>query len=206
MIAAGVAAAVLFGVLQQESARQVVEVGFWFADVTYDLPRLQAEGMDPLTALEQQTIQRVARAEVERAFAGLRVRVTDNRRAHYRVAVEQVFERRFQGAAGLSRTLIGLGGAGAVNFLFVASLAVVHVPPDASRATLVEGIGRGIGRTAVHELAHQIVPNANLHDSRDPETYEYGSADRPSHFYGNERWGMVRDHLNRRYGATALAR
>jgi hypothetical protein len=199
------AAVALFGSLQWLSARQTIELGFWFEDVTYELPRLRAEGMDPLTTAEQQTIQRIARAEVERAFAGLRVRVTDSRRAHYRVSVEQVFQgRRFQGAAGLSRALIGAGGAGAVNFLVVADFAVVHAPPDATRVMIVAGIGRGIGRSAVHELAHQIVPNVSLHDSPDPESYEYGSADRFSHYYGVERWGPVGLHLARRYGSPGF--
>jgi hypothetical protein len=198
------AGAALFAMLRWQSARQVVEVGFWFADVTYELPRLKAEGMGPLTPREHETIERIARAEVERAFAGMRVRVTDNTGAHYRVGVEQVFKGRFQGAAGLSRALIGAGGAGAVNFLVVANFAVVHAPADATRDVVVDGIGRGIGRSAVHELAHQIVPNVNLHDSTDPETYEYGSADRPSHYYGDERWGLVGEHLMRRYGSRGF--
>ena len=198
------ATAVVYAALQRQSARQVIEVGFWFSDVTYELPRLRAEGMEPLTLAEQETIRRLARSEVEHAFAGLRVRVTDSRRAHYRVAVEQVFKGRLQGAAGLSRTLIGAGGAGAVNFLVVANLAVVQAPPDATRATIVEGIGRGLGRSAVHELAHQMVPNVNLHDSTDPESYEYGSADRFSHFYGIERWGPIGPVLTRRYGSRGV--
>jgi hypothetical protein len=206
LVVAGVmAAAALYGVLQRGSARQEIEVGFWFADVTYELPRLRAEGMDPLTRAEQERIQRIARAEVGRAFDGLRVRVTDNRRARYRVAVEQVFRGRFQGAAGQSRALIGAGGAGAVNFLVVANLAVVHAPPDATRETIVDGIGRGLGRSAVHELAHQIVRHVNIHDATDPATYEYGVADRYSHFYGDERWGPAGPQLRRRYGAVVAA-
>ncbi len=51
-------------------------------------------------------------------------------------------------------------------------------PPSADRPAILEGIGRGIGRAAAHEFAHQLVPQENIHASRNPESYEYESAER----------------------------
>jgi hypothetical protein len=49
----------------------------------------------------------------------------------------------------------------------------------------------GIGRAAAHELAHQLVPDVNIHSSCDPESYEYESADRAAEYYGPIHWDMV---------------
>ena len=50
---------------------------------------------------------------------------------------------------------------------------------------MIDGIGRGIGRAAVHELAHQALGLENLAyiDNRtDENSYEYGNADRPAQY------------------------
>jgi hypothetical protein len=66
--------------------------------------------------------------------------------------------------------------------------AVHHAPSGASRGIIVEGIGRGIGRAAVHEFAHQIL-GPEMRDNRtDQDTYEYFNADRASQYYGELRW------------------
>ena len=62
-------------------------------------------------------------------------------------------------------------------------------------------IGRGIGGAAVHELTHQLLPRAPIHDSRDPASYEYRSAARAEQYYGTLRWDIARPLLERRLAA-----
>ena len=52
-----------------------------------------------------------------------------------------------------------LGGDGAVDFSALAAMAVISRPPGRP-GEVVEAIGRGIGRVAAHELAHQILSAA----------------------------------------------
>jgi hypothetical protein len=190
--------------LYVHSQQRVVEVGFWFEGVTFDLPRLRAEGYggNPDSA-EQQVIVNVARAEIERAFAGLRVVVSDNRRASYKIQVIQEFPpspRAGFGVAGQSRGIAGLGGTGSVGFTVVGSLAVRHAPKGTTRAAVITAIGRGLGRSAVHELAHQLLPTTGIHDSRDEASFEYDNADRAVQYYGDMRWSLVWPLLESRLG------
>jgi hypothetical protein len=56
-------------------------------------------------------------------------------------------------------------------------------------------IGKGIGRTAAHEFAHQILVHVSLHDTQDPDSYENGISNRPSQFYGTLHWAFARPFL-----------
>ena len=40
------------------------------------------------------------------------------------------------------------------------------------RRTMIEGIGRGIGRAAIHEFAHLLLGGAPIHGTRDGASYE----------------------------------
>ena len=60
---------------------------------------------------------------------------------------------------------------------------------------LVAAIGRGIGRTAVHEFTHQLLPRAPIHDSRDEESYEFASAARRAQYFGPMHWDLARPLL-----------
>jgi hypothetical protein len=160
----------------------------------------------PLTDNEQQTIRAWSRVEVEQAFAGLRVRFVDDRRAFWRIrVVSSVVPRTLTGratlsAAGASYALGPLGGGGFLNFTTLALKAVLYRPPGTSREDLVAAIGRGIGRSAVHEFTHLMLGPDSRH-SGDDGTYEYESADRRSQYYGQLRWADARPLLERRLGA-----
>ena len=81
--------------------------------------------------------------------------------------------------------------------------AIEYAPPSASRQDIVAGIGRGIGRAAVHEFAHQAlgVDNVwNIDNRRDSTSYEYGNADRPSQYYGELRWTTAWPVLQQKFG------
>ncbi len=190
-----VAAALLWWTLAERSRPAVVEAGFWFDPVTFESARLGGA----ITAEDRTTIESVARAELAHAFAGLPIRVSDRRDATYRLRVVQaVYDPRMRGrwgVAGASHAVPGLGGQGEVSFDFLAGGATARAPEDATRAEIVAAIGRGIGRTAVHEFTHQLLPQAPIHDSQDVRSYEYDSAARPEQYFGEMRWNLARPLL-----------
>ena len=174
-----------------------VEVGFWFDPVTFTSPRLGA----PISPDELAAIETLSRAEIVKAFQDFDVTLTGNRNARFKVAVLQRLrdERMLRQAdvAGQSRVLRGFGGSGAVSFHFVASAATVFAPETADRAALIEAIGRGVGRTAVHELAHQLAPDTPIHATRNPDSYEHGTAS-AGQYFGDMVWDIARPELERR--------
>jgi hypothetical protein len=187
-----------YWLLVERSEPRVADAGFWFEDVKFASPRLGA----PVTSAEIETIARVARSELAKAFQGLRITLSDRRDATYRVRVVQRLRdqrlRRDLEVAGESRAVSGFGGQGAVSFTFLASGAVAYAPDEASRASIMEAIGRGIGRTAVHEFTHQLLPTAPIHDSTDAQSYEHASAARSEQYYGELRWNLAWPLLERR--------
>lgn len=179
----------------------MVEAGFWFDRVTFDVPVGDVERIGgAIRADERALIEAIARAELDAAYAGLRIRFSGNDAGFYRVSVVQDFPPAKLPSAGQSRRL-PFGGVGAVNFRMLADHAVAHAPAGADRAVIIEGIGRGIGRTAAHEFAHQILPRVNIHASKDTASYEYGSSDRTSQYYGMLHWAFARPRLEEHLGA-----
>jgi hypothetical protein len=193
-------AAVSLGLLVSACGpRPPMELGFWFEPVSFTSPRLGA----PVSAEELAGIERLARAEVMKAFQDFDLTLTDNRKARFKVTVVQQLTdgrmlRRRVDVAGQSRVLAGFGGSGAVSFYFVASGATVHSPETADRATILEALGRAIGRTAVHEFAHQLAPRTPIHDSRVPNSYENGTAS-AAQYFGEMHWDIARPELERRF-------
>jgi hypothetical protein len=195
---AGLALALLL--LDRRAQPRSAEAGFWFDAVSFDSPRLGG----PLTPADLDVIARRARSELAAAFAGLRVTLSDRHDTRYRVrVVQQLLDRRFRrdvAVAGESRAIPGLGGAGAVSFFFLASGALASAPDGVGRAELIDAIGRGVGRAAVHEFVHQLLPSAPIHDSQDVRSYEYASASRREQYFGEMRWALARPLLRRAYG------
>lgn len=177
---------------------RAVELGFWFEAVSFTSPRIG----EPISPAELAAIETLARAEIVKAFQDFDVTLTDNRNAKYKVTVVQQLQdgrmlRRKVDVAGQSRVIAGLGGAGAVSFNFVASGATVHSPETADRETVLEALGRAIGRTAVHEFAHQLAPRTPIHDTRDLNSYESGTAS-AAQYFGDMRWDIARPELQQR--------
>ena len=192
--------ALAWGGVHRQTRQNVVTVGFW-ADtaLTYDLPYLARRG-GPLTTDEQRRLMMVARDELHLAFAGLRVRVSDRPDAFYRVRVVQILTWHRVAVSGQSNVFGMLGGVGAVSFETLASQAVARAPDGVTRAGLVDAIGRGLGRAAVHEFAHLLLPRVPIHASNDEASYEYWNSNRPAQYYGPMRWDVARPHLLRRLG------
>ena len=78
----------------------------------------------------------------------------------------------------------GLGGQGAVSFSWLAGSALGYAPEDATRSDLLDAIGRGIGRSAIHEFTHLFLPKEAIHGSRDIRSYDYHSATRREQYFG----------------------
>jgi hypothetical protein len=201
-IGAAVAALSLIVVLHWQSKRHVISAGFWFQDVTFDSVTFNRRFGGPIDEHEKRAIETLATSELRLAYSGLRVVFSDNRDVHYGVKVVQDFAPRAgpPGPAAQTRTLGPLGGVGAVSFHTTTGLAISYAPPDAKRATVVDAIGRGLGRAAAHEFAHLLLPDVNLHASRDAQSYEYASADRAAQYYGSIHWDTAWPVLLKRLG------
>jgi hypothetical protein len=178
--------------------------GFWYERNALVLPAEAAPRLSgALTNEEMTSIEKLSRAEIEHAFSGFRLGVTSSHRAFWRVAVVQSLPQRPDHPlpdAGESFAMGFLGGAGAVGFDVVAIEAAHYSPVNASRQRVVESIGRGIGRVAVHEFMHQMLGPAVAHNSGDVNSYEYGSADRQSQYYGELHWTTAWPLLERKFG------
>lgn len=194
--AATVIVACLFG---YGCAAKPVELGFWIGPQSYQSPRIG----DPITDAEYATIDRIARAEIQKAFEAFEITLTANRNARFKVAVLKTLtdERRLRRPAtyaGESRAVAGFGGSGAVNFEYVANGATIFSPEHASRATVIDAIGRGIGRVAIHEFTHQLLPKRPIHDSKDVHSYEGNSPAIVEGYFGDLHWDIARPWLDER--------
>lgn len=193
------------------ASNATIAAGFWWADTPFVLSADDAVKIGgPLTAAELKSIEATSHDEVRRAYADLRINITDRHGAFWRVAVvgapltttrnRTTYPFSF---AGESRVFGPLGGSGSVAFAILAHNAIEYAPTGASRRAIVDGIGKGIGRAAVHELAHQAVGLDNLSslDNRTaPDSYEYANADRPSQYYGELRWTTAWPVLVQKFG------
>ena len=152
-----------------------------------------------LTPEEMATIAAMARSELTDAFAGLSIKFSNRRDTKHRVrVVQQLRDMRVRWEVQVpaeSRSVAGFGGQGAVNFFWLANAAVAYAPAETDRPSIIHAIGRGIGRAAVHEFAHLLLPRASIDDASDINSYEYRSAARQEQYFGELRWGPVRPLL-----------
>jgi hypothetical protein len=195
----------------RRASRATIDAGFWWDDTSFVLSVDDARKIGgPLSEEELTLIQATSRDEVRRAFAGLRINITTRPDTFWRVAVvgKPLTTTRNRttspfSAAGESRVFGPLGGSGSVAFAILAHNAIEYAPDGASREQILEGIGRGIGRAGVHELAHQALGLDNLSsiDNRtDENSFEYANADHPSQYYGELRWTTAWPVLEQKFG------
>lgn len=175
-----------------------VDAAFWFEAVTDDSGRLGGS----ITEEEMRLIASVARSELTHAFAGLNITFSNRREARYRLRVVRELRdmrlRREFAIPAESRAVSGFGGQGAVSFSWLAGAAVVHASEDVPRSSIIQAIGRGIGRAAAHEFAHMLLPTAPIHDTSDIESYEYRSAARREQYFGDMHWDLALPLLEQR--------
>ena len=204
-VIAVVTTASVFAIVRRQAARSTTAAGFWYEEGSIALPAHPVAALGgPLTAREMETIKQISRTEVERAFAGLRIAITDRRDAFWRVQVVQTLAGSAPTervpSAGKAIVLGPLGGAAAVNFSLVALKAIDYAPHGASRDMTIEGIARGVGRVAVHEFAHQILGPSSPH-SDDENSYEFHSPDRAAQYYGELHWTIAWPPLQQKIGS-----
>lgn len=144
-------------------ARHGVDVGFWYEEFPFTFSASVTEALGgPLTLSEIDSIRHISRDEFTRAFAGVKVAFTDSRQARLTVVVQLSIQRR-KGQrlpnAGETFAMGPFGARSVIDFAEVLMAAMAHAPAAAgtTRQQLVAGIGRGVGRVAVHELAHGIL-------------------------------------------------
>jgi hypothetical protein len=201
---AAVALVAVLCVLVFRSARPGVEVGFWYEEFpfTFSAPVTAALG-GPLVVSEIDAIKQISRDELTRAFSGLKVTFTDSREVRWTVGVQLALERR-KGQrlpnAGETFAMGPLGARSRVDFTEVLMAAIAHAPAGTTRQQLVAGIGRGVGRVAVHELAHGILGAGAMDNQTDDHSYEYFTHNRPSQYYGELHWARAWPVLVERVG------
>jgi hypothetical protein len=180
----------------------VTRARLWFDHVKFELPAGETARLGgPITEAEAEMIKQTALRELAQAYAGFAITFSDTGYALYQVRVaDEVW--RF-GGAGRSVSLGAFGGTGTVSFPIVTGSAIRYAPPSADRAMILAGIARGLGRAAAHEFAHELVPQVNIHASRDPESYEYSSSDRFAEYYGEIHWDIARPALMKRLGPAS---
>lgn len=183
------------------SDSRLIAAGFWFdgvtpASVTVVSDRLSA----PLTSADLLAIESAARRELQIAFAHTRLQFTVSPNPAFRVrVVPQPEYGRPYPAAGQSRAFGGIRGNGTVHFNIVALSAIAYADGSSDRDALVHAIGRGVGRTAAHEFAHQILGPAGMDGTADRFSYEHGDL-RAEHFYARLHWGPAAARLQQRIG------
>jgi hypothetical protein len=193
-IRAAVTSFLAIALVSCQAMRGTTRAGFSFDGVTFALPSGYAERIGgQLTSHDIERIQAVALAELQLAYADYRIEFSSQPDAIYNVRVVSTAPR--YGGVGQSITLGALGGRGTVTYPAIVGIAMRYAPPGADRMTIIDGIGRGIGRAAAHEFAHQLVPRANIHASRDSESYEYDAADRAAECYGPIHWDIAKTAL-----------
>ncbi len=199
LVAAGAAIAMVL------SSPRGADIGFWFDPISAETLGTVPERLDRgIEAEDLRAIESIARDEVAHAFRDFQVRLSGSPRATYRVRVVDSLRNpmapRAPSPSGESRSIPGLGGQGAVSFRVLAHSAIAFAPAGASSGDMIDAIGRGIGRAAVHEFAHQFVGSAPIHDSTDVRSYEYRTAARPEQYYGEMHWNIARPLLEKRLG------
>ena len=180
---------------------RLIHASFWFDGVTPASVSVVSERLrTPLTSADLLAIESTARRELQIAFEHTRLQFTRSPKPVFRVrVVPQPEHGRSFPAAGESRAFGGILGNGTVNFNIVALSALAYADRSSDREALVHAIGRGVGRTAVHEFAHQILGPAGMDGSADRLSYEHGDL-RAEHFYAQLHWGPAAVRLHQRIG------
>ena len=150
-------------------------------------------GGEELTTEERSRLTRAALDAIRAAFSGFDVLIVEASSGGRLIRVEDTPAVRtpFFGAAGVTYPA---ARTSSVRFDVLANLelAVVHCRDFAHcaampRGALVDGLGRGIGATAAHELGHQAGFRFAL-DSTCDECYDGNASTSYSHFFGQKHW------------------
>jgi hypothetical protein len=201
-----VAAAVVFAIACRSSP-EPLRVAITFAN-TWRV------GSEELTTDERSHLARAALDTMGAAFSGFDVVIAEAPSGARLIRVEDTPAVRtpFFGAAGVTYPA---AHTSSVRFDVLANLelAVVHCRDLAHcaampRGALVDGLGRGVGATAAHELGHQAGFRFAL-DSRCDDCYDGNASTSYAHFFGQKHWSdralqIMNRTLPRRPASTSL--
>jgi hypothetical protein len=160
-------------------------------------------GGEPLSDEEQLRVRAAALGAMRRAFAGFDVVVSDAPPATRMVRVEDTPYGRLTlfGAAGVTYPA---AHTSSVRFDILANLLLAVVQchdlthcSAMPRAALVDGLGRGIGATAAHELGHQAGFRFAL-DSACDDCYDSNASTSFAHFFASKHWSDRALHIMER--------
>ncbi|HKB09592.1 MAG TPA: hypothetical protein VKD69_03020 [Vicinamibacterales bacterium] len=149
-------------------------------------------GGEALSAGEQALVRRAAVDAMRAAFQGFDVRIAEGSTGARTVRVEDTpYGRLNFGAAGVTYPAAYVSS---VRFDVLANLELAAVQcrdfahcPAMPRQRLVEGLGRGVGATAAHELGHQAGLRFGL-DSRCADCFDSRNSASFEHFFGPLHW------------------
>jgi hypothetical protein len=152
-------------------------------------------GADTLSVAEQAVVKAAALETLRRAYAGFGVQFAEARAGDRLISVEDTPyastpQFRAPGAAGLTYPVTTVSSV-RFDVLWFAELAVTGCrdPHTCSktRTELLEGLGRGIGATAAHELGHQAGIRF-VTDSQCDDCYDGNRSTSYAHFFGTKHW------------------
>lgn len=146
---------------------------------------------DPLAASEQALIKETTFATLKHAFGGFNVRFTEGGVGNRLIRVEDTPDGPRLYAAGLTYPT---STTSSVRFDILYRMEMMAVRCQRldtceakTRAELVDGLGRGIGATAAHELGHQSGLGFS-HDARCDDCYDGAASASFAHFFGDKHW------------------
>lgn len=189
-----------FAVFVISSSSNTANLAFWFDSISDDARTTPERLPGGISPDELKLIEAIAREEIVSAFRQYPVSVVGREAGLYHV---RVVDSKNSSTGGYAESFVfpGIGGQGFVNFRSLAHGAIEYAPSDAGRHDIIAAVGRGIGRAAVHEFTHQLLGrDAPIHDSKDSQSYEYGSALRREQYYGPMRWDIAEPMLKEKFG------
>ena len=150
-------------------------------------------GSDVLTTEERSRLTRAALDAMRDAFSGFDVVIAEAPSGARLIRVEDTPAVRmpFFGAAGVTYPAARTSSV-RFDVLATLELALVHCRDFAHcaampRGALIDGLGRGVGATAAHELGHQAGFRFAL-DSRCDDCYDGNASTSYAHFFGQKHW------------------
>src|SRR5947208_5848108 len=164
-----------------------------------------------LTAAEQARIKEVAFATARHAFDGFDVRFAEGRTPDRKIAIEDTPYGRMLnfGASGMTYP-VSLVSSVRFDVLANNVLAAAHCEDldgcaAKSRAEIIDGLGRGVGATAAHELGHQAGFGFS-HDARCDDCYDGDTSTSYAHFFAAKHWsGGALRQIQRVIGPRSIA-
>src|SRR5215510_6586427 len=146
---------------------------------------------DPLTSSEQSRIKEATFATLDRAFEGFSVRFTEGSSGNRLLRIEDTPYGLRVYATGLTYPASTTSSVRFDMLYRMEMMAVGCARLDTcgakTRAELVDGLGRGLGATAAHELGHQAGLGFS-HDAKCNDCYDGDASASSAHFFAAKHW------------------